>query len=626
MAQTFHEVDIVEVTPSTANSWTDVDVSSYIPSGATGVILHYECASTNAFGLRKNGSTDNRTNTFYSNQHTWAAIGIDGNRVFEAYVGSTTDISIYLVGYTTSGVTFLTNGIDKSLSSTASWTDIDCSDNAPNAIGLIFEQLDSLYYAFGLRKNGSTDTIIKYEFYHSFHIIGCDVSQICEGYIQNTSVDFYLVGYITDGAVFNTNATDISLSKADIYIDIELPNNSVMGIIEIAGAGYPYNLRKNGSDDNIYRQSRLHCLGIVACDGDYLIEGRIAVNTNTDFYLVGYATGDTGGIGMGIAGSVTLAGNLSKVLNIPHSISGSVSSSGGTNRTTTKAFAGTVTPSGVLSAVIAFFRNLAGSVSSTGVLTKQVAKNLVGSVSSSGAVSSLRKIFLEVAGTLSLTGSINRGISKQLYASINPSGGLSGICRVLVSVTGTVITAGIVGITVAKQLSSVLAPVGNLLSTGYQKITGALGIAVGIFLNGGLTPSGSVSGELFTYIVKALGGTISAVGSLVYSCDRIYTLAISGAVSVVGGLSRAIRKGLSGVLIPIASTTFVRRIYMFLSGVVTPIASLLKGRKARIKVRNVITVTQYTDDVIMVGSKVQTTVILGNAENIVTVSGGSYGE
>jgi len=297
MAQTFYPITPVEVTPGTASAWTDVDVSAYVPSGATGVILH--CVNTYTtqydFGLRKNGSTDNRINELRQSSHCWAAIGVDANRVFEAYVENTTYIDIYLVGYTMSGVTFFTNAYDKSLSSTGAWTDITCNTEAPSAIGLIFEVgITTTDYNMGLRKNGSTDnrTAITRNHYTFGVIIGCDTSRICEGYVSNTAFKFYLVGYITDGATFNTNATDISLSSTGSWLDLAaLPANANMGFIEVNDAtsgGYNYGLRKNGSSENIYRIARYHPWAFVECDSSQIIEGEIA-NTAVDFFVVGYS-------------------------------------------------------------------------------------------------------------------------------------------------------------------------------------------------------------------------------------------------------------------------------------------------------------------------------------------------
>ncbi len=304
MAQTFFPITPAEFVPGGAGSWQDMDVSSVVPSGATGVVLHLENTRSSApygyeLGIRKNGSTDDRHIDLWGKTHCWAAIGVDANRVFEAYVESTTYINIYVIGYTKAGVTFKTNADDKSLSTTGSWQDIDCSTEAPSAIGLIFEVCaTSPPYAGGLRKNGSSDDRKGGE-YHGFYkhnsfgaIIGCDASQICEGYIGSTTVDFFLVGYITDGATFNTNATDVSLGTTGSWIDLSaLPSGANMGFIEVyntVGTVYNYGLRKNGSAEDIYWWSYHHPWGIVECDASQLIEGKIA-NTGTDFFVVGYS-------------------------------------------------------------------------------------------------------------------------------------------------------------------------------------------------------------------------------------------------------------------------------------------------------------------------------------------------
>lgn len=295
MAQTFFPITPTEFVPGGAGSWQDMDASGSVPAGATGVILH--CIfpySSYAFGLRKNGSTDNRITNVRYRSHCWAMIGVDSNRVFEAYVGSTTDIDIYVVGYTVSGVTFKTNADNKSLSTTGSWQDIDCSSEAPSAIGLIFEVVNVGTAAYGgLRKNGSSDDRSNYNIFQhqSFGaVIGCDASQICEGYIETTDVDFYLLGYITDGCTFNTNATDVSLTTTGAWTDLSaLPSGANMGFIEVCPAGADkYGLRKNGSSEDIYQDARLHPWAIVECDEDRLIEGEIE-KTTTDFFVVGYS-------------------------------------------------------------------------------------------------------------------------------------------------------------------------------------------------------------------------------------------------------------------------------------------------------------------------------------------------
>jgi len=299
--RTFFPVNAIEVTPGTANDWIDVDVSAYVPAGATGVILHFvntAGAYNHATGLRKKGSTDARTAELDYLSHCWAAIGIDANRIFQAYVADKDDIDIYLVGYTTSGVTFFTNAYDKSLLTTGSWQEIDCSTEAPNAIGLIFEMVGDPVneYYVGLRKNGSTDDRKESNWGHNTitAIIGCDGAQKCQGYIADLDQDFFLVGYITDGCIFNTNATEISLSTTASWLDLAAIQDAVMGFIEVHSSyNYNYGLRKNGSNEDIYKYAYYHPWAFVECGANGIIEGKIE-DAGVDFFLVGYANARAG--------------------------------------------------------------------------------------------------------------------------------------------------------------------------------------------------------------------------------------------------------------------------------------------------------------------------------------------
>jgi hypothetical protein len=314
-SQTFFPIDPVEVTPGTAGAWTDVDVSSYTPEGATGVILHIVNTSTGTnypLGIRKNGSTDDRRYVgIYYGSHLWAATGVDGDRIFEAYVQDTGYIDIYLVGYTMSGVTFFTNGYDKTLADDLEWLDIDCSAEAPDAVGLIFEGYATAGKRVGFRKNGSSDDRTSgYSYYHLWTMIGCDDSQVCEGYVQHTIYKFFLTGYITDGCTFNTNATDVSLDSTGSWQDLPaLPDNSVMGFIEaIASVGADYGLRKNGSSEEIYEMAAYHPWAFVGCDADGIIEGKIG-DTAVEFFVVGYAAGPSPPTNDSLAFTNPYAGN-----------------------------------------------------------------------------------------------------------------------------------------------------------------------------------------------------------------------------------------------------------------------------------------------------------------------------
>lgn len=290
----------VEVTPGTADAWIDVDGAAFgVPAGATGVILHYVNTSSSgarAVGWRNNGSTDARIQTIALSSHCWAAVGVDASRIFEAYIDTTTDIQVYLVGYFTTDVVFFTNGVDKSLTGLSAWTDVDISGDTggDTAIGAIVEAVcGTTARAHGFRKNGSTDNRINISGNHDagVWIIGVDGSEIYERYIVNTNQDDFLLGYIKSNSTFLTNATDLSQTNTAVYEDLPaLPSGALGGYIEVdASAAVAFALRKNGSSEDIYRNSVRHTFAIVEADGSQLVEGKIAATT-TDFWLVGYPT------------------------------------------------------------------------------------------------------------------------------------------------------------------------------------------------------------------------------------------------------------------------------------------------------------------------------------------------
>lgn len=297
LAQAFYGLVKAEVSPTKDLTWRDVDVSGSVPAGATGAILHIvNSTATGSWGLRKKGSTDDRSYSLAGYSHCWAIIGVDDNRVFQAKLGTNT--VIHLVGYTAQGVYCFENAINKSLVAIGAWTTIDLSAECPAAIGIIIEVVNTQAFGrdFGLRKFGSTD-----EYYeeisnnnHVWAIIGCDEVQKIQGKIQTADVDFYVIGYVTSGAQFYTNAHDQSLGVFDEWADLPetLHDQAAMGFIEILrdmGKMGEFDLRKKGAADEAYKQAIAHCFAFVECDADKKIEGKAATD-GVLFKMIGFGT------------------------------------------------------------------------------------------------------------------------------------------------------------------------------------------------------------------------------------------------------------------------------------------------------------------------------------------------
>ncbi len=319
----------VDVTPVTTSAWTDVDVSSNVPAGATGVILQMLNTSGGSayhYGVRNNGSTDGwmvaTQSTAIAGGAAFYMIGVDGNRIFEVYTGHTA-VKTYLLGYTTAGATFFTNGVDKSSDSAGNYQNIDISGDtgANTAIGGIFivKNTTATARAFQMRKEGSTDN--RYTNLMIGHatgvLIGVDGSEGCEQKVSDTGVDTYLVGYITSGAVLLTNAASKSTGSTNSYVDSDISSNigadgATGAVLEFSGtSAYLTAVRKNGASYDYYGYLE-HAYGICSVDNGDVFEQKIA-SANMDLYLVGYTIhGATNYRSVGTnTGNIYAAGNCS---------------------------------------------------------------------------------------------------------------------------------------------------------------------------------------------------------------------------------------------------------------------------------------------------------------------------
>ena len=78
-----------DITPGTADSWQTVDVSAYVPSGASGIIVMVIGTSTSAlYGIRHADGSDTwmiAEETAKNDRTTWLASGINASREVEIY-------------------------------------------------------------------------------------------------------------------------------------------------------------------------------------------------------------------------------------------------------------------------------------------------------------------------------------------------------------------------------------------------------------------------------------------------------------------------------------------------------------------------------------------------------------
>lgn len=293
----------VDVTPAIAGSWVDVDVSLYVPPGATGVLVLYHNPSgfDRAYGIRRNGSTDSWQTEVEapSGAQGWLMTGLDPNGGFEVYTGSTS-VRTYLLGYTMEGVTFFTNRVQKTIGFLNSWRDVNISADTgvDTAIGAIFTVTNDSFgqNQFGLRKKGSSDDRVREldSKGSTLGLVGVDASEVAEFQVDDSDVDLFLVGYVTHGAVFFTNGVNKSTSNTGSYQNVDITsdvasraNGAFLEIYNSGGAKHRTALRRNGASNDLYRD-HMHGFAAVGIDAGDVFQQKIE-STSMDLYLMGYS-------------------------------------------------------------------------------------------------------------------------------------------------------------------------------------------------------------------------------------------------------------------------------------------------------------------------------------------------
>ena len=310
-----------EITPQKKKSWQSVDVSELIPRGSTGVIL--ELVNTNKWrqlnvAVRMPGSSDPyQYGAIRQKGHIYALCGVDENRKFEAHI-QTSDCHIFLVGYTDSAVNYFQNRIDKSLTTSDKWTDIDLSLDIPeDATGVIFQIINTKRNKLignnnrkaSIRADGSTDDAGNTDVCEGggriYALCGINNRKI-EGYIEsgeNGNLKHYLVGYTRYPIHFFQNQVDAEVKNANTWhtldVNSKTSSNTNGLIFRICNpetkrlfTSHHAAIRKVDSIDDRKDNCQIvgdgHIWGIVGTDKYQQFEVKKG-NTKIGFQLMGYS-------------------------------------------------------------------------------------------------------------------------------------------------------------------------------------------------------------------------------------------------------------------------------------------------------------------------------------------------
>jgi len=308
MPQSFFPITPVQLTDPLVNyNWADIDLSPYIPAGASGAIVYIRntAAAVREWGIRCDGSTDDLFGAMSGDSHCWGIVGV-ANRIFEwkntnAFVAK---CYVTLIGYTMPpGVIMYVNGVSFTSGMAAgAWHSRDLNFYAgvpTDAVGAIVEVWGGVPIDHGLRMRGSTDNRIdvtgnrRNQFTAIIGIEADPAASRVEAYCGAIgSPNCRVLGYITEGATFYENAIDMTPPAVGAWglCPNVVPANSVLAFIEIAGCDVApgCGLREYPGGFGQLGAGNCHPWGITRCNSLGQVEGQRGAVGQT-FWMTGYA-------------------------------------------------------------------------------------------------------------------------------------------------------------------------------------------------------------------------------------------------------------------------------------------------------------------------------------------------
>lgn len=315
-----------DVTPGTTGGWVDLDLSGYIPSGATGVALRFinTGATDRRIGARNNDSTDSTDYFMENSSQVHLYCGVDGARICEVYRGGT-EVTIKIDAYFGAEAVFFGNATSVEAGVAATWSTVDISTavsvGATAVVAILNGQADSSG-GQGFRPSGSTDDRHGLPYGRCGFLVGL-TSHKFEGWrASTTSFLWDLMGYMKSGVTVVDPATEYSGSSTGIYADISaLPAGAIGAhfIFESITGTPRMTARKNGAThDDYYEMRGDHYPFLVEADTNRVVEGKRS-NPSGTFWLNAYFV--SANHAPEATGSLLFNGNavtISRQLTMPH--------------------------------------------------------------------------------------------------------------------------------------------------------------------------------------------------------------------------------------------------------------------------------------------------------------------
>ena len=265
-------VDAYDISLGVTGSWEDIDLSYYVPVGATGAIVEVVNSSiVDSTGVvrGKEDTRDYMSDAAYeeieAETHRWQIVKVDSERCIQGHIGSV-DVDFKLRGYTAgSDPVYYTTPPDVTPGVTQAWTEVDVSghvDADADGVILFIDSIRSGDRAYGIREVGSSYATVDLEleeYGNTMYLVGIDASDRFEAYIQSVDVKIYLVGQTKGSVVYYVDDVAISDPVLGLYEEIDADDYGIPGganglifLVEMpAGSGdRKINFRQGDSGDD----------------------------------------------------------------------------------------------------------------------------------------------------------------------------------------------------------------------------------------------------------------------------------------------------------------------------------------------------------------------------------------
>jgi dipeptidyl aminopeptidase/acylaminoacyl peptidase len=243
-----------DISLAATGAWHDIDLSSHIPSGATGAIVELvNTAATdhNAMVRGKEDTRDYMSNAAYgeieAETHRWQIVKLDRNRLIEGYISNAL-VDFKLLGYTV-GSDPIYFGVppDITPATTGAWATVDVSDyvdSSTDGVILLVDSTASDDRDFAIREIGSGDTITSGEleqYGSTMYVSGIDASDQFQVYIEDSSVKVYLVARSKGSVVYYSTNVSVADPATGSWQELDaddasIPSGANGTILEVANS------------------------------------------------------------------------------------------------------------------------------------------------------------------------------------------------------------------------------------------------------------------------------------------------------------------------------------------------------------------------------------------------------